>query len=302
MMAVLVSSGVWLLVMLNGAVNGYPTKKALDPYSGYNVDFSSGSAGVPPSGFAQAGSGSSAAYPVFQSAPYEQPEYIQPSAQMRQAPDFYSYDAYTAPEYSQYDGSSPSGSTQSRPPVPPLQATWAVKPPGPFFHEAASPDDSKFASSPQPPGLHYVSPPVPFLPVFQPGDFSFEEKTYEHGNYDTESEEQTPPSQYLPVPVPALNRLPISSPLALRALLDRYRLGYPFVDYMLMTRPHPPGTYTLSTDSFEHGKNQWHNSIGAPDGPSKPLDPFRDPRSIKYLRRPVRRSVEKPFYGIEVIV
>lgn len=163
-----------------------------------------------------------------------------------------------------------------------------MQPPGPFFHGASS-NDPRFASNPKPPGLHNESPPGPFLPVFQPGDFSYEEKTYEQGNYDTDAEEQGPPSQYLPVPVPTLNRLPISSPLALHALLDRFRLGYPFMNYMLLPRQYPTGTYTLSTDNFEHGRNQWHNSFGAPDGPIKQLDPFRDPRRLKYLGRPVQQ-------------
>lgn len=143
-----------------------------------------------------------------------------------------------------------------------------------------------------------MSPPGPFFPVLQPGDFSYEERTYEHGDHDSESEEKSPP-QYLPIAVPALNTLPIRSPLALQALLDRFRLGYPFVDYNLLGRRRRPGTYTLSTDDFEHGKNQWHDFLGTPDGTSKQLDPFRDPRSSKYLRRPVRQSVGKTGYSID---
>lgn len=89
---------------------------ALDPYSGYDVDFSGSAGGVPPVGFTQGAPGSSSTYPVYQPAPYEQPEYIQPNAQMKQVPDHHNY-MYTAPVYSQYDG----GSTQSRPQVPPFQ-------------------------------------------------------------------------------------------------------------------------------------------------------------------------------------
>lgn len=88
---------------------------ALDPYRAYDMDFSGSAGGLSPSGLQQAGPGSSSAYPVYQSAPYEQSEYIQPTAQLRQAPD-HNY-MYTAPVYSQYDG----GSTQLRPQVPPLQ-------------------------------------------------------------------------------------------------------------------------------------------------------------------------------------
>lgn len=140
-----------------------------------------------------------------------------------------------------------------------------------------------------------MSPPGPFVPVLQPGDFSYEERTYEHGDHDSESEEKIP-LQYLPTAVPALNMLPISSPLALHALLNRFRLGYPFVDYNLLHRRRRPGTYIFSTDNLEHGKNHWHDFIGTPDGTSKQLDPFRDPMSSKYLRRPVPQSVGKAGY------
>lgn len=92
---------------------------ALDPYSGYNVDSSSGTGEVPLMGPVKAGSGSSAAYPVYQFAPHEQLEYSRWRTPMRKAPDPYG-STYTAPVNSQYDGSSPLGSTQSRPQVPPM--------------------------------------------------------------------------------------------------------------------------------------------------------------------------------------
>lgn len=183
----------------------------------------------------------------------------------------------------------------------PFLDIWSVQPPGPFYHKAPSNDDPRFASNPKPPGLHYASPPGPFLPALQPGDFSYVEKTYEHGNYDTDSEEESPPSQYLPAPVPALNMMSVSSPLALNALLDRFRLGYPFMDYMLLARQHPTGTYTLSNDNYEHGRNQWHDSFGASNGPVKQLDSFRDPRRLKYFRRPVRQTVGNTVYGTDEV-
>ncbi|XP_013875181.1 trithorax group protein osa [Austrofundulus limnaeus] len=292
MMAVLASSGVWFLVMLTGTSNGYSTMKALDPYSGYDVDFSGSAGGVPPSGLTEASPGSSSTYPVNQPAPYEQPEYIQPNAQMRQAPDHHNY-MHTAPVYSQYDG----GSTQLKPQVPPFQDNWAVQPPSPFLHRAPFPDDPRFASNPEPPGPH-MSPPGSFYPVLQPGDLTYEERTYEHGDHDSESEEKIPP-QYLPMAVPALNTLPIGSPLALHALLNRFRLGYPFVDYNLVSRRRRPGKYTLSTDNFEHGQNLRHDFLGTLDGTSTYSDPFRDPRSSKYFRRPVRHRVGRTGYGID---
>ncbi|MED6240016.1 hypothetical protein ATANTOWER_014668 [Ataeniobius toweri] len=87
---------------------------------------------------------------------------------------------------------------------------------------------------------------------------------YEQGEYNSEFEDKGPPAQYFPVHT--LNEHAIGSPLALGILVDRLRLGYPLIEYMLLSRRYPPGTYTLSTNQLEHRKNQWQDShhIGHP--------------------------------------
>ncbi|KAF7231361.1 transcript variant X2 [Nothobranchius furzeri] len=231
MMADLASSWMWLVVMLAGAVTGYPTKN----------DF-------------------------------YQPQFSQPAAEMRPVPALHASDTYPAHIYSEYGGSSPP---QSGPQVPPNQGNWAI-PPSTLHYGASSPDELGIASEFVPPGYPY--PPGPFFPHPQPGELSYEEKSFEQGNYNSESEEQGPPApplQYFPHP--ALSRLPIRSPLALGALLDQLQFGYPYIDYMLLNRKRPPGTYTFSTNTYKHGKNQRHDSIGdlgAPVGPREELGPW----------------------------
>ncbi|MED6285150.1 hypothetical protein CHARACLAT_026376 [Characodon lateralis] len=252
MMATVASSGLWLLVILNGAINGYPTEKALDPLGASSTNPSFGSTGeeLAPGFFHAESAFPTTSNPVVQLRPVEQS--FHPSAPKNPVPALYGSDVYPAPVY--------QGSKQPRFQSPPNRVQWAVAPPTPFSGRGSSPGESSFVS--EIPG--YVSPPGPFSLLFQPGEAAYEEKMYEQGEYNSESEDKGPPAQYFPVHT--LNEHAIGSPLALGILVARLQLGYPLMEYMLLSKRYPPGTYTHSTNQLEHRKNQWRDShhIGHP--------------------------------------
>ncbi|KAK5620620.1 hypothetical protein CRENBAI_021389 [Crenichthys baileyi] len=254
MMATVASSGLWLLVILNGAINGYPTEKALDPLGASSTNPSFGSTREEPApGFLHAESAfPTTSNPVVQLHPVEQ--HVHPSAPKRPVPALYGSNVYPAPVY--------QGSKQLQFQSPPKQVQWAVDPPTPFSGRGSSPGESRFVSE----SPSYVSSPGLFPLLFQPGEAAYEEKTYEQGEYDSESEDEGPPAPAQYFPVHTLNEHAIGSPLALGILVDRLRLGYPLMEYMLLSRRYPPGTYRLSTNQLEHRKNQWQDSrhIGHP--------------------------------------
>ncbi|XP_047243422.1 uncharacterized protein LOC124881718 isoform X3 [Girardinichthys multiradiatus] len=112
MMAAVASSGLWLLVILNAAINGYPTDKALDPLGTSSTNPSFGSTGEEPTpGFLHAESAfPTTSNPVVQFHPVEQ--HIHPSAPKRPVPALYG-SVYPAPVY--------HGSKQPRFQSPPHQ-------------------------------------------------------------------------------------------------------------------------------------------------------------------------------------
>lgn len=63
-----------------------------------------------------------------------------------------------------------------------------------------------------------------FLPVFLPGRISFEEKSYEHGTYMSESEERGPQLKY--APFQTRGRRHISRPLTLVQPIGGHPFGY----------------------------------------------------------------------------
>lgn len=170
---------------------------------------------------------------------------------------------------------------------------WAVDPPT-FSSKTSPAGEPRFVSE----SSSYQSAPGPF-PQFQPGDASYEERIYEQGDYDSESEDKGPPAHYLPV-LP-LNELNVGSPLALGILVDRFRNGYPLMEYLLLRRRYPPGTYTLSANQLDHRNNQWHDSrqFGDPYRSShKQLETFPYLYGKRHPIGPMKTSIGHGGYGI----
>ncbi|XP_061610126.1 uncharacterized protein LOC133468342 [Phyllopteryx taeniolatus] len=104
----------------------------------------------------------------------------------------------------------------------------------------------------------YFPPPQP---EFQPGELFRMEKTFEHGDYESERETQGFPQQPRrwpqPVPLP-YDSTPESvarSPADIfPPPVSRPFVPYPF-DYYFLTGQYPPGTATHFSSSFERGRN-----------------------------------------------
>ncbi|XP_035851355.1 mucin-7-like isoform X2 [Sander lucioperca] len=137
------------------------------------------------------------------------------------------------PGYAQgsYAGPAPPGSKQG--------ISWAVAPPSPFSAGASTrPSTQQFASSgsaPQPLGLNIVSRPDSSLPQDQAGELIQEQKSFEHGNSESETEEQgsipPPPVIYAAPPPQGFNGGPVPSGL----VPYPYPNPYPYYDYMFLT-------------------------------------------------------------------
>ncbi|XP_012724393.2 uncharacterized protein LOC105930640 [Fundulus heteroclitus] len=297
MMAGLASTGLWLLVILTGAINGYPAKTASSHPGASSANPPFGSSGVEP---APGSVPAKSAFPTAQFHPDAKPGSIHPGAPIKPVPAHHGSDAFPAPGHQGFAGGSQVGSIQPRLQSPPSQVQWAVAPPSPFSGRPSSPVEPSFVSE----GPGYVSPPGPFPLLFRPGETSYEEKMYEQGEYDSESQDKARklPAQYFPVL--AQNEFAVGSPLALSSLVDRLRLGYPLMEYLWMTRRYPPGTYTFSTDQLEHRKNHWHDSrhIGDPYRyAQKQLEPLSYPRGIQHPFQPLQQRVGNAGYGLHDI-
>ncbi|XP_044024714.1 uncharacterized protein LOC122862907 isoform X2 [Siniperca chuatsi] len=218
MMAVCVMSGALLLVMLVGVNYSYPVKQA----------------------------------------PRTEPSYPQPSVQ-REAAASYSSNSFAAPVQSGYVSSSSAGRSSLRPSST-QDIAWAVAPPslsgeGP----PARPSTGQFApsnSAPQPPDYSNVSPLGLFRPEYQAGEMSHLEKNYEHGNYESETEElgfqPPPPGVQVAAGYASTSQL---QPSGLGAIW----VEYPY-DYMFLTGQYPPGTVSHFSSSFEQGRDHWQDT------------------------------------------
>ncbi|KAM7395733.1 hypothetical protein PAMA_007148 [Pampus argenteus] len=262
----LVTSGALLLVLLTGASYSYPAKKGFAssaPYSSnYDANPGSASAGsnwkVPSS--SSLAPAPAAPVPVISSSPQmfppTGPGNYQPSVHRGPpAPVMYSSNSFAGPVASGSASSSPAGSTWSSP----QDIDWAVAPPSPFSAEDASggAETSGFASRkpvPAPLGPGNVSPPDPFFPEFQGGELSHTENSYEHGNYESETEDQNSSPSGFQVPA---RRGFISEPQPLGP--GRGLAWYPY-DYMFLTGQYPPGTISHYSSSFEHGRDGYEDA------------------------------------------
>ncbi|XP_015250114.1 PREDICTED: uncharacterized protein LOC107097476 [Cyprinodon variegatus] len=282
MMAGLAFTGLWLLVVLTGAIKAYPTNKASDHSGVSNTNPSFGFSWEEPAhGFVHKESAfQPASNPVLQLHPDKQPVFY-PGDHIRPVPAPYGSNVFSPPVHQGNDGGFPVGSTQSRAQSAPDQVKWAVDPHTHFSGTTLPNDDRKFSESPS-----FMTPP------FRPGETSYEERTYEEGDFHSESEDEGLPSQYLPVMAP--NEPASGSPLG--GLLNRLRLGYPLYEYMLLNRRFPPGTYTLTSDHLEHRKNQRHDSRYIGD-PYRPDQKYRETFSYPNLQRHPIRSAQQRNYG-----
>lgn len=171
-----------------------------------------------------------------------------------------------------------------------------VNPPRRTSGETPSSSSQSLTSELQPAGVSHKDPQSPMLTV-QPGELSYMENVYNHGNYDLETEERLPPSRYFPVRL--LHRIPMSSFLPFGPYVDGFWFGHPLVDHLLLNRRRPPGTYTFSSSGLEHGKKHWHDTHSVGDVPAsiQQSQPFPQSESIKQSA-PRAHRVGKAGYGL----
>lgn len=93
-------------------------------------------------------------------------------------------------------------------------------------------------------------------PVFQAGELTHTENSFEHGHYETETQEQ---GYVLPL-LPAGPRFS-SEPLPELAPPSMWGwFPYPY-DFIFLIDQYPPGTVTHFSSSFEQGRDHWHDTL-----------------------------------------
>lgn len=140
-------------------------------------------------------------------------------------------------------------------------------------------------------GPQGVSPPRPG-PMYQAGELSHYEGSFENGAYERETEEKG----FMPPPPPmmeAAGQVANSQPLP----YPGYWGFYPYYDYMFLTGQYPPGTVSHASSSYVHGQDSWHDSHYVRDyaprnpGSAKQLKTSKKsaaPQSIEAPAQPVR--------------
>ncbi|XP_034399794.1 MAPK-interacting and spindle-stabilizing protein-like [Cyclopterus lumpus] len=144
-----------------------------------------------------------------------------------------------------------------------------------------------------------LDPFFPTGPMYQAGELSHFEKSFEHGDNERETEEQgrlSPPPFYEQEyagqsftsqpqqhgnigeswgPNPFPGPYPFSGP-------------YPYFDFMFMTGQYPPGTVSHASNSYEQGRDYWedvHYVRDGQPGPQQQMKPdtgdFAAPQSVK---------------------
>ncbi|KAA8583340.1 hypothetical protein FQN60_015886 [Etheostoma spectabile] len=140
--------------------------------------------------------------------------------------------------------------------------SWAVPPPSPFSHGAyGGPGTEKLGSSgPAPQPLGVVSRPDSSLPQYQAGELIQEDKTFEKGNYESETLEA---GSMPPPPPPVVYAAPPSPSFgggSVQPRLVSYPNQSPNYDYMFLTGQYPPGTYIQASKTFEQGRDSWESA------------------------------------------
>ena len=128
---------------------------------------------------------------------------------------------------------------------------WAV-PPSTLGEERASGTRVAAFSGPED-----VSPPLPPPgPMYHAGELSQYESAFEHGDYETETEEQG----YMPPPpmqaASAAEQGYTSPPEPQGGYWGPYP---PYYDYMFLMGLYPPGTVTHASNSYEQGSDNWED-------------------------------------------
>lgn len=308
MMAVWVASGALLLVMLIGTSYSHPVKQGFDPSSTYGSSYdakpastgsylevaSSGSASVAPGAGLRSVSNPARPY----TATHRKPSYPQPSVKEPAAAS-YGSTTFAAPVYSGYASSHLAGSTHpsSSQPTFNQDIPWTVGPSSHFSRRPSSHSSVSSIAAPEPLGPVNVSPPVP---QYQAGELSQVEEVFEHGNYESEREEQS--LQAAP-PVAQTLTGRISTSESAPPGLSRSWLGYPY-DYMFLTGQYPPGTVTHYSESSEQGEDHWQDDVytraylpaSTWEVETSPAD-FAAPQHVTQPMHPVKQSTGSTSYG-----
>ncbi|CAK6962822.1 hypothetical protein KUCAC02_004220 [Scomber scombrus] len=133
---------------------------------------------------------------------------------------------------------------------------WAVAPLSTF---SAGEERSAGAYGVGSSGPVNVSPAIyPPPPAYQAGEMSNLEEAFEHGNYETETEDQgfySPPRPMQAFAGQAFTSQPRPGPG-----MGGYWGRYPYYDYMFVTGQYPPGTYTDFSVSNEQGLDNWEDA------------------------------------------
>ncbi|CAK6975997.1 protein PRRC2A-like [Scomber scombrus] len=133
---------------------------------------------------------------------------------------------------------------------------WAVAPLSTF---SAGEERSAGAYGVGSSGPVNVSPAIyPPPPAYQAGEMSNLEEAFEHGNYETETEDQgfySPPRPMQASAGQAFTSQPQPGPG-----MGGYWGRYPYYDYMFVTGQYPPGTYTDFSASNEQGFDNWEDA------------------------------------------
>ncbi|XP_019125402.2 uncharacterized protein LOC104926961 [Larimichthys crocea] len=298
------ASGALLLLMLLGTSYSYPKKQGFDPSSSYSSSYganppstatwdmpsSGGSTPVVSGSVAGSKTVSSSAHP--QNAPRREPSYPQPSERQQPAASSYSSNSFAAAHPGRASSSS-AGSAwpSSSQPTSTQDIAWAVAPPS---LGGTRPTARRFANKPasKPLGSSNVGPPGS-RPEFQAGELSSYENRFEHGNYESETEEQG----FQPAPPEVEVSKGRYSTSERRPLYPGRRRGhvFPYYDYMFLTGQYPQGTITHSSSSFEQGTDHWQDAhyirYHYPASPGIP----QVKTSVQQPSQPVKQSIDSNY-------
>ncbi|XP_071313719.1 mucin-1-like [Trachinotus anak] len=192
-----------------------------------------------------------ASTPSYQPVPQPEPSFSQPARRRPAAP----VSSSSSPRPVEL-GHSGSAGAPFQP--APRDINWAVAPPSIFSGEEMPHGTNVDSSS-----AAYVSPPLPPPgPMYQAGELSHFEESYEHGDFQRETEEQgfLPPPPPPPFPVhESSGESYTSPPRPVPGPGGRWGF-YPYYDYMFLTGQYPPGTVTHASSSFEQGADHWQDA------------------------------------------
>ncbi|KAL7396080.1 hypothetical protein ABVT39_028245 [Epinephelus coioides] len=187
----------------------------------------------------------------------------------------------------------------------PRDMNWAVAPPSLLSGGEEMSTGARAAASSQP---ENVSPPES---MYQAGELSHFEESFEHGNSERETEEQgwMPPPP--PLPFAASEESAgagfISQPQPDSGFISQPQpepnmggswFPYPYYDYMFLTGQYPPGTVTHTSSSFEQGRDHWQDAhyerYYQPQNPApaEQTETFTDLAApLTIVKRPVKTPV-----------